>query len=349
MAPKVELQHLRYVIAVAEQGSFRRAAETMEIRVSQISRCIRYLEDEIGVGLFIRRPTGVTLTFAGEQFLVRARRVIMELSQAISEAGMAGTGRNGFIRLGLLSSLAAPFPAMLIKIYGAAYPDVRITYREGGTADHRAALHHHRLDLAFLPHPERMEGYDTCGLWDERLFAAMAQDDPLARHEIVTWDDLRDRHFIFSELPPGPEILDDLTERLVEFGILLRGDLLTVYRDTVMRVIATGTDLTVIGEARASPPIPGVACRPIAGESLFFHAVWLPTNDNPALRRFLSLAKMLSKQCAACEFKEGLAGPSNEDHAVMDEKHDGAERKSRLLKIVSERCAACLLRKAIAD
>jgi len=349
MEHKVELQHLRYVIAVAEHGSFRRAAGTMDIRVSKISRCIRHLEDEIGVGLFIRRPNGVTLTFAGEQFLVRARRVVMELSQAIREAGSAGTGRNGFVRVGLLSSLAAPFPAMLIKIYCAAYPDVRITYSEGGTADHRTALQHHRRDVAFLPHPEKAEGCDSCCLWEERLFAAMAQDDPLAGQEIVTWDDLRDRHFIFSELPPGPEILDDLNERLVGFGVLLKADLLAVYRDTVMRVFANGSDVTVIGEARASPQIPGVACRPIAGESLFFHAVWLPTNDNPALRRFLSLAKVLSKQCAACAFKDGLVGHSGEDHRAMDEMHDGSERKSRLLKIVSERCAACLLKKAFAD
>ncbi|CCG43002.1 hypothetical protein PHAMO_540002 [Magnetospirillum molischianum DSM 120] len=94
-----------------------------------------------------------------------------------------------------------------------------------------------------------------------------------------------------------------------------------------------------------SPPIPGVACRPIAGESLFFYAVWLPTNDNPALRRFLSLAKVLSKQCTACAFKDGLAGPSGEDRSAMDEKRDGSERISRLLKIVSERCAACLLKR----
>ncbi|ABC21608.1 LysR family transcriptional regulator [Rhodospirillum rubrum] len=321
----------------------------MGIRVSTISRCIGHLEDEIGVALFLRRPNGVTLTFAGEQFLVRARRAMTEVRHAICEAGIAGTGRNGFVRLGLLSSLAAPFPAMLIKIYCAAYPGVRILYSEGGAADHRAALQHHRLDLAFLPHPEKAEGCDALGLWEERLFAAMAQDDPLTRHDVVTWDDLRERHFIFSEVPPGPELLDYLTERLVGFGFLLKADLLTVYRDTVMRVIANGSDVTVIGEARVSHPIQGVACRPITGESLFFHAVWLPTNDNPAFRRFLSLAKVLSKQCSVCELKEGLAGPSGEDHSVMDETSASLERKSRLLKIVSERCATCLLKKAIAD
>ena len=101
MEHKVELQHLRYVIAVAEHGSFRRAAGTMGIRVSTISRCIRYLEDEIGVALFDRRPNGVKLTFAGEHFLVRARRAVMEVNKAIREAGTAGTGQIGFVRIGL--------------------------------------------------------------------------------------------------------------------------------------------------------------------------------------------------------------------------------------------------------
>lgn len=346
----IELRHLRYVIAAAEQGSFRRAAEVMGVRVSTMSRCVRDLEDRIGAALFIRRSHGVKLTFAGEHFFARARRVMTDVGKAIREAGIAGTGREGIVRIGLLSSLAAGFPAVLTKIYRAAYTDVRIVYIEGGTADHVPAVQQHRLDVAFLPHPMVAELCDSIGLWDERVFVAMAQNDVLANRETVEWKDLRGRHFIFSEAPPGPEIQDRLTERLVELGLRPSVELLAVYRDTLMQIIATNSELTLVGEARVAAQVRGVVCRPIAGENLAFHAVWLPTNDNPAFRRFLSLAKVLSKRCAECVFKSGLAGPSDEkDEAEQADNDLDAERISRLAKVVSRRCAACLVRHAMVD
>ncbi|SMH43267.1 LysR family transcriptional regulator [Azospirillum agricola] len=351
MESGIELRHLRYAIAAAEQGSFRRAAELMGIRVSALSRCIRDLEDRIGAALFIRRSHGVQLTFAGKMFFPRACRVMAEIGEAIREAGAAGAGREGVIRIGLLSSLAGDFPAMLTTIHRAVYADVETSYAEAGTAEHVLAIRQHRLDIAFLPHPVEGDDCDSLALWSERIFVAMGESDPLSRQETVEWTDLGGRHLIFSAAPPGPEIQQCVKMRLMELGFQPSVDLVTIYRDTVMHVVAAGADLTLVGEARASEPFRGLVYRPLLGESLPFHAVWLSENDNPALRRFLSLAKVLAKQCAGCAARTDRHDVQDDDRSqagALSGDRDAALTE-RLGRIVPKRCVDCLLRNVLTD
>jgi len=113
-----------------------------------------------------------------------------------------------------------------------------------------------------------------------------------------------------------------------------------------MHVVADGADVTVVGEARAAEPFRGVVYRPIRGESLFFHAVWLPENDNPALRRFLSLARVLAKPCADCVARMDRSESHEDDKPKAGAaSHDRvAVLKERLGRILSTRCVDCLLR-----
>lgn len=108
-APAVILRPLRYVIAAAERQSFRQAAVELGVRESTISRGIRDLEDEIGVALFIRHPGGVKLTNAGNKFLNHARVAVSGIEYALKDAGAAGRGEVGLVRIGIFSSLASGF------------------------------------------------------------------------------------------------------------------------------------------------------------------------------------------------------------------------------------------------
>ena len=105
----MELRHLRYAIAAAEYGSFRRAARALGVPQSSVSRRIRDLEDEIGVSLFVRHHTGVNLTNAGERLLPRLSSALGEIAYATRDAGSAGRGSDGEIYLGISSSLASGF------------------------------------------------------------------------------------------------------------------------------------------------------------------------------------------------------------------------------------------------
>lgn len=299
LSSKIALQYLHYVLAAAEKRSFRQAAAELGLWESTISRGIRELEDEIGVALFIRHPGGVRLTNAGTRFLNHARQAVGRIEYALKDAGAAGRGEVGMVRIGIFSSLASGFLADLLQSYQVDNPLVHLDFAEGGPADHVAAVQHHRMDVAFLTGEPAAYGCETARLWDERVFVVVPRDHGLAEREEISWDDLRNEHFIVSETNPGPEIHDYLMKHLAELGHHPTVERCGVGRDNLMKLVTLGRGLTLTSEASTGAAFPGVVYRPILGERLPFSAIWSLRNDNPAFRRLLSTARTLSKRIAA--------------------------------------------------
>lgn len=311
-----ELRHLRYIIAMAEFGGIRKAARALGVQPSTISRRVRDLEDDIGAALFIRTDGGVSLTYAGERFLQRARKAINHVNYAAQEAGVIGRGQEGVVRIGLISSLASGFLPELVEAYYADHPVVRLEYIEGGPADHVPAVQQHRLDVAFLTGTTSAEGCELAHLWDERIYVVLPTRHELAEKEEIAWRDLHGRRFVVSEAQPGPEIHDYLVKHLSSLGHSPNIQRQAVYRDTLMQIVAGGNSLTLTSEATIAAQFPGVAYRPLAGEILPFCAVWSPKNDNPAFRRLLSLAKVMSKRSG--DFPSGARNRSDEASQILD-------------------------------
>lgn len=295
----VELRNVRYVLEAAERGSFRAAARALGIEQSAVSRRIRDLEDELGVSLFIRDRSGVRLTNAGRRFASRARRAITHLKFATDDAGRCGRGEIGLVRVGIFSSLAGGFLAELLRIFAERDPGVRIDIVEGSRANHISCIQRLQLDIAFLTGALSAEGCDSLPLWTERVVVVVPNTDSLANASEVHWSDLRDRRFVVSENDPGAEIHDYLVKHLSEIShspIVERHD---VGRDNLMHLVAFGKGLTLVSEAVTASHFPGVAFVPLSGESLRFSAIWLRRNDNPPLRRLLSLARVIGCQSPA--------------------------------------------------
>lgn len=285
------------MIAAAEHGSFRQAALAVGVRESAISRRIRDLEDQAGAALFIRYQRGVSLTEAGKKFVVRARRAISEIDLALKEVGAAGRGEKGVLRIGILTSLASGFIAELLQRYREQNPGIRPKFVEGAPAEHMAAVRRHEIDLAFLTGHAEAPECEVKRLWRERVFVVLSEKHELAAKERIEWADLRGRHFIVSEAEPGPEIHDYLVKHLAELSHRPSVERCPVYnRDTLMQMVALEDGITLTSEATTGTIFPGVAYRLLVTKALPFCAVWSPRNDNPALRRMLSLARSLSKK-----------------------------------------------------
>jgi DNA-binding transcriptional LysR family regulator len=261
-----------------------------------VSRRIRDLEDDIGVALFIRGHAGVKLTQAGERFLPRARKALNQLNHASLEVAIVARGRAGVIKIGLMSSMASGFIADLVDAYAAEHRDVHIDYTEGEASEHVPAVRSHRLDIAFLTGAPIADGCEIAHLWNERVYVVMATNHELAQKVELAWSDLRDRHFIISEAQSGMEIGDYLVKNLAQLGYHPNIQAQAVYRDTLMQIVAKGEMLTLTSEATIAAHFPGIVYRPLAGEILPFHGVWAQGNDNPAFRRLLSLARVLSQR-----------------------------------------------------
>jgi DNA-binding transcriptional LysR family regulator len=294
-SPALTLTSVSQALLVGEYLSFRRVAAVLGIRQSAVSRRVRELEDELGVSLFERHHAGVRITNAGVRFLQEARAALAQLDQAVKTATAAGSGAVGRISIGILSSLGTGYLRDLIEIYHSRHPEVGIQILESASADNVAAVRKRQLDVAFIMDTTDASGCETLPLWTERIFVMLPEHHGLCERKEIEWADLRKEHLIVRQSEYNRALCDQLTRRLDPN----RGGMqkLNVGRDTLMYLVAMGLGISLTSEATAATPFPKVVFRPIArnDELLQFSAAWLPHNDNPALRRFLSLARTLAK------------------------------------------------------
>lgn len=291
----LRFQHLRYFIAAAEFGSFRKAGLALGIQESTISRRVRDLEDNLGVSLFQRHSGGVCLTQAGGRFLRRARIALQQIDDGAKDVAAIGRSEKGRIKIGIFSSLASGFLFELLQAYDKSHPDVVVELIDGNPAEHVAAVRQLHLDVAFITGTTERGGCETEHLWSERVFAVLPSNHRLTTKEQLDWHDVANDSFIVSDAAPGPEIHDYLVRRLASLGHHPEIHAQHVGRDVLLSLVAVGRGLTLTSEATTGAQIPGIAFRPIADDQLPFSVIWSPRNDNPAARRLLSLARSMAR------------------------------------------------------
>lgn len=302
-ARSVEIRHLRYLVAAAEHGSFRKAGAALGVQESAISRRIRDLEDRLGATLFHRHSGGVNLTFAGKRFLRRARQIIRNLGEGTRDIAKIGRLEDGHVRIGLFSSIASGFLAELLRTYHDCHSKVRLELIDGNPNEHVAAIRQIALDVAFLTGTRDWIDCDTEHLWSERVFAVLPENHDLAARNELEWRELVGENFFVNDVAPGQEIHDFLIQRLAGLGRHPEIRVHYVGRDNLLPLVAINGGVTVVSEAMTVAQFPGITYRPIIGEMLPFCAVWSPRNDNPAFRRLLSLARSLSMSSKATEVR----------------------------------------------
>jgi DNA-binding transcriptional LysR family regulator len=188
----MQLQQLRYVVAVAEERHFTRAAARLRVAQPSVSAQVRALERDLGAPLFDRTRAGVTLTRAGEVFLPWARQVLADV-----EAGRSGVRellglRRGRLTLGATPSLATAVLPPALGSFHQRYPGIELGLQQAGSRDLVAGLEEGQLDLALLILPVRRRSLATVPLAEEELVLAVPRGHPLARRESVDLADLRD-------------------------------------------------------------------------------------------------------------------------------------------------------------
>lgn len=290
----IELRHLRYFVAAAEHGSFRKAGAALERSQAAISRCVADLENQIGASLFHRHTWGVSLTYAGERFLGRVRDAIRVIGEGASDVGSVGRSEIGRVRIGIYSSIASGFLDVLLRAYGERHGRVCVELIDGNPVEHVAAIRQLGLDVAFVTGTRDWSNCERTPLWSERIFAVLPDHHRLAARSALTWQDLTTEPFVVTEAAPGQEIHDHLVRVHAELGLHPQIKVQSVGRDNLLPLVAIGQELTLVSEAMTVARFPGLTYRPILGELLSFSAVWSAKNDNPAFRRFLSMAKAMA-------------------------------------------------------
>ncbi len=292
---RISLHAILHSIVALEQRSFRRAANIIGTDQSVVSRRIRALEDELGVSLFERDRAGVRPTAAGVQFILQAKAALRDLDYAVKFARSAGSGSSGFLRVGFLCSLATGFLRDLLVEFVSVHPSVTVDVAYGGSRDQIRQVRDRSLDIAFFTGVPELSDCDVELLWHEYVYCALPEGHRLASRHSIDWSDLQEERFIVSREEPGPEIHDYLIRRLATLGTQPQVRRLSVCRESLFHLVAMGFGVTLTSDSAIATPFPGLRFTPIGGSEdlLPTVGVWLPGNDNPALRRFVSLARAM--------------------------------------------------------
>jgi len=296
--PTIDLVSITQALVVAECLSFHRAARVLGNEPSTVGRRVRALEDVLGVSLFERTFAGVRPTTAGARFFEQARAVLRQLDDAVQVAGAAGRGVIGHLNIGILSSMAAGFLREVIRAYRARHAKVEMHILEGASREQIALVRESRLDVAFVLGAPDLPNCEVAQLWTEQIFVALPKAHKLCDCDEITWESLRHEKVILCQSELGGAIHDRLITRLAQFGYSPWVERLDVGREALMHLVAMGLGVSFTSEATVATPFPEVTFRPIGGDAarIPFSAVRLPNNDNPALRRFWSLARDMSKK-----------------------------------------------------
>ncbi|RMB01997.1 LysR family transcriptional regulator [Eilatimonas milleporae] len=304
MAEHIETLQLVSFLAVAETGSFRKASARLSIGQSAVSRRVQRLEDLLGVSLFERRPSGARLTAAGSCFASRTRALLDDLDAAVDTARSAGVAGNGHLRIGLIASLSRGALRGVFESFLAAHDDVDLCLIESDRSELLTLLNHRRIDAVYAAgEPDNTVG-DGLTVDEEGLFLAVQADGPLASREHLEWEDVAQATFVVSAREPGPEIHDYIIRRVSDLGRAATVRRHRLGREGIMTLVGLGLGVSLVADHWRGVQYPNVAFIPIGAEDerIPFSLAWRAENDNPALRRFLSLARVEAKKAASSPF-----------------------------------------------
>jgi DNA-binding transcriptional LysR family regulator len=285
---------LRTLIAVAEAGSFSRAAHRLGVEQSTVSRRIRDLEDGLGVSLFERYPHGVRLTSAGGAFLDRVVRSQEALAQAVAEARQAATAEIGRLRLGFVWSFAAGTAKDILAAYRSRHPAVRLQFTELGAAELLMRVLDRRVDCAWVVRWRALDpAIEVEPLWSEALHLAVPAASRLDGPQ--DWSVIGDASYLCrasDEWRSFQGALDQVGGPRMQ----IRSH--DCSRESLLSLVADGDGRTLLPESIAQAGYPGVRFLPMKDPRgrLDICAIWRRETDNPALRRFLAVTRSWVKK-----------------------------------------------------
>ena len=287
----MELQQLRYVLAVEEERSFTRAATRCHVVQSALSHQIKALEREIGVQLFARSSRRVELTAAGAAFLPEARASVAAADRARAEAAAATGELRGTLAIGLIPTVTAVDIPDLLGTFRQAHPAVSVSLRVGASDEMVAAVGAGSLDVAFLGLAEGapVTGVSSRELARHRLVAVVGADHLLGQRRRLRLADLSHHPFVdFPAGSPGRAQSDRAFERA---GLTREVPYEVTSTDLALGLVRAGLAIALLAP-QVVPEQQGVRSIPVqGGPTRVEHLAWSGFNPSPAATAFVDLVR----------------------------------------------------------
>ncbi|MBC8953571.1 DNA-binding transcriptional activator TdcA [Xenorhabdus sp. PB62.4] len=282
MTINVELRHLRYFIAVAEELHFGRAAERLNISQPPLSQQIQALEANVNAKLLMRNNRNVSLTPAGHMFLQEAYQIIAQIEAAATKAARMYQGELGEISIGFTST--APFMprvALSLRQFRECYPDVAIHMHQMNTKQQIAPLQTGRIDIGVMRNTLLPDNLEYQLLFRERFMLAVYDGHPLLKYanEGVNLEMLSDYPLVFFERDVGTALYDEIIALLANAGVTPMISQEAGEAMTILGLVAAGLGISIITESFTRMKLDGVQYIPLANNPAYSE-VWLVKHKN---------------------------------------------------------------------
>lgn len=271
----IELRHLRYFIAVAEELHFGRAAQRLHISQPPLSQQIMQLEAETGAQLFNRTNRSVQLTPAGAQFLQDARAILLQVEQATQRAARLHRGEEGELRIGFTSSAA--FIGVMsdaLYVFRQRWPNVHVQMQEINTRQQLAPLHEGKLDLGVMRNTPLPADLHHQLLLREPLCAVVHKAHPLATAGRITLQALAREPFVFFDPQVGTALYSEILDLLQRYQIRPYITQEVGEAMTILGLVATGLGVSILPASFSHARLANVVWLPL-GEPDAQSEMWL--------------------------------------------------------------------------
>jgi DNA-binding transcriptional LysR family regulator len=291
----MELRHLRYFIAVAEELNFSRAARRLGISQPPLSKQIRQFERELGVRLFDRQATGVTITEAGTVIWEAARQIVEDADALGRLAVQLSAGNFGVVRVGTVGSALMGELPQLIRMAQDAMPDVAIEVEEIQTGDQSTAFLNHRIDIGIFRPPVPVPGLRAVTLSRELLVAVLPAGHRASTSGQVDVAELRDDTFVLFPRRLGVGLWDSVMSCCQDAGFRPHAVVETPNIQAMVGLVAAGLGVSLLPESVRHFQLPNVRYVPLRDAPVSTLKLgWIEGRTPPAVRRFVELAQTFS-------------------------------------------------------
>lgn len=297
----MELRHLRYFIAVAEELHFGHAAERLGISQPPLSQQIQALEEEIGARLFERTNRRVELTDAGRLFLDESRQVLAQVDKAVLLARRAHLGELGELKIGFTSS--APFTSTIpssIHAFRKAYPDVHLDLQEMSSRQVLKALLEESLQVGVIRPLALPDAVHWVELFREPLVAVLRADHPLAAgsEDGLAIAALAEEPFVFFPRSYGTGLYDQVIALTRQAGFSPRIAQEASEAMTIIGLVSAGLGVSILPASFRRTRVDGVVYRTLSDPEATT-AVWLVRRQNEGSPLALSFIDLVTREAAS--------------------------------------------------
>ncbi|MEV0183179.1 LysR family transcriptional regulator [Streptomyces sp. NPDC050625] len=292
----MELRHIRYFVAVAEECHFGRAAERLHIAQPPLSQQIKQLEAELGVPLLVRTTRKVELTPAGVRYLERARGILAAINAAGEEAGWVAAGLAGRVSIGFTGSATYELLPMLTRTLRQEMPGVELDLKgEMLTPSQVEALEDRSLDIGFLRPPVRDPKLEVMVFRREPLIAVLPEEHPLTGSGSVQLRELRDEPFICYPSHHRSVLHDAIYDACQRAGFRPSSVQEVGETATLVSFVAAGLGVALVPASVQHLTVTGAVYRPLAGttEEVALAVAARTGDESPLVKRVLTRIRTL--------------------------------------------------------